>query len=293
MLVLQLIAALLLAFGLLWMGSALFLHDRTLTGRRGLRQMDKWQRQKRDLWTSGPMQRLTDLACRFVYLDPASRESLERQLSRAGISATPEQFTARKLVILGIGLVPVLFCVLLRFWLGLIFAALFILLLLMRQREQITSRLQKKDEEIAWERPRFVRTICQNLRTNRDICAALQAYRKVAGNALGEELDILLSHLRTGGVVQALQLFQTRIGSEEAFRLCSTLIEIDRGIDQTATLEYLADDMARAAKLQLQKQLSTRPGQMRRTYLPAVGICVALIIYVLVVFTMAQVNTLF
>ena len=96
-----------------------------------------------------------------------------------------------------------------------------------------------------------------------------------------------------GGVVQALQLFQSRIGSDAAFRLCSTLIEIDRGIDQTATLEYLADDMARAAKLQLQKQLSARPGQMRRTYLPAVGICVALIIYVLVVFTMAQVNTLF
>ena len=123
--------------------------------------------------------------------------------------------------------------------------------------------------------------------------ASQEAYRKVAGNALGEELDILLSHLRTGGVVQALQLFQTRIGSEEAFRLCSTLIEIDRGIDQTATLEYLADDMARTAKLQIQKQLSTKPGKMRRTYLPAVGVCVALIVYVLVVFTMNQVNTLF
>ena len=293
MIVLLLCIALLLGLGLWWIASAQFLHDRTLAGRRGLKRMHKWQRQKRDMWTSEPMAKLTDLACRFVFLDPASRESLERQLSRAGIPATPEQFTARKIVILGIGLVPVLFCVLLRFWLGLIFAALFILLLLMRQREQITSRLQKKDGEITAEMPQFVRSICQNLRTNRDIYAALQAYRKVAGKALGEELDILLTHLRTGGVVQALQLFQSRIGSDAAFRLCSTLIEIDRGIDQTATLEYLADDMARAAKLQLQKQLSTRPGQMRRTYLPAVGICVALIIYVLVVFTMAQVNTLF
>jgi Flp pilus assembly protein TadB len=289
----EFIAALLLGLGLHWIASALLLHDRTLAGRRGLKQVGKWQRQKQDLWSAAPVQRLTDLASRLVYLDPAAEERLERQLSRAGIPVTPEQFTARKIVILGIGLVPVLFCVLLKFWLGVVFAALFTILLLMRQKEQLTSRLQKRDEEIAWEMPRFVRTICQNLRTNRDICAALQAYRKVAGNALGEELDILLSHLRTGGVVQALQLFQTRIGSEEAFRLCSTLIEIDRGIDQTATLEYLADDMARTAKLQIQKQLSTKPGKMRRTYLPAVGVCVALIVYVLVVFTMNQVNTLF
>ena len=236
MLVFELAAALLLGLGLNWIAAALLLHDRTLAGRRSLKQVGRWQRKKRDFWSAAPVQRLTDLACRFVFLDQTTKDRLERQLSRAGISATPEQFTARKIVILGTGLVPVLFCVLLKFWLGVVFTALFILLLLMRQKEQLNSRLRKRDEEIAWELPRFVRTICQNLRTNRDICAALQAYRKVAGKALGEELDILLSHLRTGGVVQALQLFQTRIGSDECL-FESTRLDLGNDVlDRTSAM---------------------------------------------------------
>ena len=138
-----------------------------------------------------------------------------------------------------------------------------------------------------------MRTICRSLRTNRDILAALNSYRKLAGTALGEEVDILISSLRTGSVIPSLEQFQRRVGSDDAFRLCSTLIEIERGVDQTATLDYLADDMARSARLEMQKQLSTRPAAMRLTYLPAVAVCVILILYVLVVFVMNQVDTLF
>ena len=106
-------------------------------------------------------------------------------------------------------------------------------------------------------------------------------------------MDILISSLRTGSVIPSLEQFQRRVGSDDAFRLCSTLIEIERGVDQTATLDYLADDMARSARLEMQKQLSTRPAAMRLTYLPAVAVCVILILYVLVVFVMNQVDTLF
>ena len=45
---------------------------------------------------------------------------------------------------------------------------------------------------------------------------------------------------------------------DAAFRL-AVPCRIDRGIDQTGTLEYLADDMARQARLNIQKTLSTRP----------------------------------
>ena len=39
--------------------------------------------------------------------------------------------------------------------------------------------------------------------------------------------------------------------------------------------------------------LSKRPGQMRATYLPAVLVCVIMIIYVLIVFIMHQLNDLY
>lgn len=230
---------------------------------------------------------------RFVFLDDTAKESLTRQLHRAGLDMTPEQFTARKYVIFaGAGIAMVL-CVLLKFWFGVIICILAALYGVMRQREVLTSRIKARDDAINMEMPRFIRTLCRTLHNNRDIYAALASYRKVAGPILGEELDILLGHMRTGGVAISLQQFQKRLGTDSAFRLCSTLQEIDRGIDQTATLDYLADDMARQSKLNIQKTLSTRPGKMRMTYLPAVGVCIAMIMYVLIVFVMNQLNNLY
>ena len=285
--------SLLLGLGLWWIASAQFFRDRTFSGRKGLRQLNKWQRQEKDLWAAELMIKLTDFACRFVFLEESAKNRLELQLSRAEIPASAEQFTARKIIIFAAGGVGILACGLCRFWPGIILLCLLVLLLVMKQKEDLTEKLKAKDAAISQEMPRFVRTICRSLRTNRDILSAFQSYRKVAGPALCAELDILIASLRSGSVLQALQQFQRRIGSEDAFRLCSTLIEIDRGVDQTATLDYLADDMARAARLAMQKELSTRPAAMRRTYLPAVAVCVILILYVLVVFVMNQVNTLF
>ena len=282
-----------LGVGLWLLCSAKLFHDRSFSGRRSISRFRKWQGGEKDVWESGLLQKLTAFCTRFVYPDRDSEEKLARQLERAGMQLTPKEFTARKYVIAAATAIGVLFCILVKFWFGIILFGLCAALLLMKQRESLTSRLKERDSAIAAEMPRFVRTLCRNLRTNRDIYAVLLSYRKVAGPVLGEELDILLAHMRTGGTVSALQQFQKRLGTEEAFRLCSALQEIDRGIDQTATLEYLADDMARQAKYEVQKTLSVRPARMRRTYLPAVGVCVAMIFYVLIVFVTSQLNNLF
>jgi pilus assembly protein TadC len=284
--------AILLAAGLWMLCGVLFFHDRSFEGSRELHRYGKWREEKKDFWASSFMRSLTGFACRFVFLDSNANEQLARQLSRAGLSITPNEFTARRYVILFFGAVGVGVCGLMKFWLGIILCALLAGFGLMKQRDALQAKLKEKDEAIALEMPRFVRTICRNLRGNRDIYAALLSYRKVSGQVLGAELDILLAHTRSGNIQSSLQQFQARIGSEEVYRLCSTLLEIDRGIDQSATLDYLADDMARQAKLKVQKQLSTRPAKMRRTYYPAVGVCVAMILYVLVVFVVDQLSTL-
>ena len=273
--------------------SAKLFHDKSFYGHKTLSQLNKWHQEGRDIWDYPILKKLVSFLSRYVFLDMASAEMLSKKLSRAGLAITPKQFTARKYVVIALSGLSILICALLKFWLGILLIVLFAVLLLMKQSETLSSKLKKKDEAIALEMPRFIRTICRNLRSNRDIYAALQSYRKVAGPVLGAELDILLAHMRAGGVSTALQQFQSRLGTEEAFRLCSILMEIDRGIDQTATLDYLADDMARQAKLKVQKTLSSRPAKMRRTYLPAVGICVVMILYVLIVFVQNQLNNLF
>ena len=282
-----------LSTGLWLICSAQLFHDRSFSGSKSIVRFQKWQNNEKDIWKSPFLLRLTDWLSRFVFLEKSAEEKLSHQLERAGLLITPQEFTARKYVIGIFAGIGILLCVLLKFWLGILLFGLFALLLLMKQKEALSSKLKEKDDAIAMEMPRFVRTICRTLRSNRDVYAAMHSYRKVAGQELGLELDILLTHMRTGGVPTALQQFQKRIGTEEAFRLCSTLLEIDRGIDQSATLDYLADDMARQAKYRIEKTLALRPARMRRTYLPAVGVCVVLIIYVLIVFVTNQLNNLF
>lgn len=285
--------AVLLAFGLWRVSAAVLYHDLYTTGKKNLQQIGKWQKDKQEFWDMPMFLRFTTRLKRFVFLDDTAKESLRRQLHRAGMNISPEEFTARKYVIFLLVGILIVFCVLLQFWFGIILCALIGVYGVMRQRESLTARIKARDEAIAMEMPRFVRTLCRTLHNNRDIYAALASYHKVAGPILGEEIYILLSHMRTGGVAIALQQFQKRIGTDSAFRLCSTLQEIDRGIDQTSTLEYLADDMARQSKLNIQKALSTRPGKMRMTYLPAVGVCVAMILYVLIVFVTQQLHNLY
>ncbi len=255
----------------------------------------KWEtgNREKDIWRSPLPARLAEKAGRFVFLEPAAKARLERQLERAGIDATPEAFTARRCLIAGFAAAGAALCAAAKFWLGILLFGLLGMLLFMKQKEDLSSRLKARDDAVAMEMPRFVRTICRTLRSNRDVYAAMSSYRKVAGAELGAELDILLAHMRTGGVTAALQQFQKRLGTEEASRLCSALHEIDRGIDQSATLDYLAGDMARKARYRFEKTLAQRPAKMRRTYLPAVGLCVVLIIYVLIVFVTNQFNTLF
>ncbi len=285
--------AILCAYGSWRISVSILHHDLYSGGKKSMQQIGRWYKPKPEFWEIGILDKLTSWLCRIVYLDDTASETLARQLRRAGMSITPEQFTARKYLIYFCAGTGVLLSIALQFWFGVILFALIAVYGVMRQREAITSRIKARDDAIALEMPRFIRTLCRTLHNSRDIYSALASYQKVAGPILAEELEILLAHMRTGGVSISLQQFQKRLGTDSAFRLCSTLQEIDRGIDQTATLDYLADDMARQSKINIQKTLSTRPGKMRMTYLPAVGVCVAMIMYVLVVFVMTQLNHLY
>ena len=179
---------------------------------------------------------------------------------------------------------------------GIYFGIVVILLLMvytmMKQRDVLTEKVRKKEFLIAQEMPRFVRTICRSLQSDRDLFNVISAYHKVAGPELGNELDILLAEMKSGNVQSALIHFEDRLGTPEAFRLCSALRDISLGVDQTATLAYMADDMARAAKENIRKELSLRPGKMRRTYYPAIAVCIVMILYVLVMYVIHNLNSI-
>ncbi len=264
----------------------------TFAGRGTLKKIAKWQKGPLDPWVVFPIKQLLTAVSRFIYVDETAGAKLGRDLEKAGLPITPKVYTARKYltVIAGIGLTAV--CVALRFYFGAFVVPLVMVFALMRQRDTLNEKIRKKELAISQEMPRFVRTLCRSLQSDRDLVSVIGSYRKVSGPELGGELDILLAEMQSGNVQNALVHFENRLGTPEAFRLCGALRDMSMGIDQTATLSYLADDMARSAKENIKRELSLRPGKMRRTYYPAIGVCVAMILYVLVVYVIHNLNNI-
>ncbi len=261
-------------------------------GHRKFQKMKSWNKTETDLWGVFPLPQLLKLASKAVYVDEASALTLEKRLRKAGLSDTTREYTAKKyLVILFAALLAGL-CILAKFYIGTIFVALLAAFFMLKLRDSIDDKIKAKDLEISSEMPGFVRTICRNLQSDRDLVRVLQSYRKVAGSTLGAELDILLAEMQSGNFQTALSHFENRIGTADAFRLCSALRDMSMGIDQTATLSYLADSMAVQAKENIRKDLSLRPSKMRATYYPAIGVAVAMILYVLVVYVINNLNSI-
>ncbi len=265
----------------------------SLVGRRTINNLAKWQREKRGFWEVPPFKQLARLISRIIFVDDVAALRLENSLKRAGLSITPREFTARKYIICISGFILLVLFAHFGFYFGIILDVLVMIYALMKQRDAINANIKKKELLISMEMPRFARTICRSLQSDRDLYNAVRAYRKVAGQELGSELDILLAEMSTGNIQNALMHFENRIGTAEAFRLCGAFSDITLGIDQTATLSYIADDMARQANENVKKELSLRPGKMRMSYFPAIAVCIAMIMYVLVVYVMNNLYSLF
>ena len=267
--------------------------SRSFVGRRTIHNLSKWQRQKNDVWGVPPLKQLVSITARVVFIDEAAELRLKGLLKKAELSITPHEFTARKYIICAAGVLILALFAKTGFYFGILLDTLVTIYALMKQRDVINANIKKKELVISREMPRFVRTICRSLQSDRDLYNVVRGYRKVAGQELGAELDILLAEMSSGNIQNALMHFENRLGTPEAFRLCSALCDMSLGIDQTATLNYMADDMARQANENFRKELSLRPGRMRMSYYPAIAVCIAMIMYVLVVYVMNNLYNLF
>ncbi len=290
MIVLKMIVFLLLFVGAVILINAAMTKEYSYVGHRKIQKLKNWNKEKTDLWNVFPLSTLLQFVSKLAYIDENTEMSLKKQLEKAELTDTPREYVAKKYLIVILGIFLSILCYLVKFYIGIILAALMAVFLMLKLRDGIRDKIHQKDIEVANEMPRFVRTICRNLQSDRDLFRVIESYRKVAGKTLGAELTILLVEMQSGNLSNALSHFENRIGTADAFRLCSALRDMSMGIDQTATLSYLADSMAVQAKENLRRELSLRPQKMRATYYPAIGVCVAMILYVLIVYVINSLN---
>lgn len=290
---LSFIGSLFFVIGLLFITSA-FLHgSRTDGGRKALSSVKKWQKRKEDIWDISVLDKLTDVLSKLIFVEETEEDKYNKKISRAGLTITAKKFISRKYVIIGLSVIIIIFFALMKFFIGVLLTVLVAAYFLLKHRASLDDLIKSKDLAINTEMPKFVRTICRNIPVDRDIYSVLSTYRKIAGDALGSELDILLAELSTINAQNALAHFENRIGTPDAYRLCSALKNISNGIDQASALMYLSEDMSKYARENIRRELSLYPGKMKRSMLPATFVTVLILIYILGAFIIQRFSNVF
>lgn len=200
---------------------------------------------------------------KHLTLNPYKKQKMKAILESLGINKTPEVIYATALMKAGLCL---LCAVVIGFLIPLVSIAFVILAILIyfKELDAPTSLIMGRREEINRELPRFVGTIEQELKSRRDILGILTDYRKNAGTAFGEELDITVADMKTSNYENALTRMETRIGTSGMSDIMRGLIAVLRGDDVKQYFETLNREMRKLEINQLTLEMLKRPQKSKK-----------------------------
>ena len=223
--------------------------------------------------------KISEQIARYISMDPLRRGKLQNNLNIAGIHLSPETYLVKAFVmaaIVALGAIP---SALIHPLFSLVMVGLAVTVWFATYYK-VFDDVKKRKKIIEAEIPRFAMTIAQSLTHNRDVLRLLISYRRVAGKALGQELDTTIADMKTGNYEQALLHLETRIGSTMMSDLVRGLIGTLRGDDQAMYFKMLVFDMRQIEQSNLKKEVAKRPRQIQK-YSMLMLFCI-IIIYVVV-----------
>ncbi len=199
---------------------------------------------------------------RYIRMDEYKRSRMANVLKAAGISMTPEVYSAYAITKAGAILLGVIPCL---FVLPLLSPVLIILAVLtyFKETRKADEQLKEKREQIEGELPRFVSTIEQTLKSSRDVLAMMENYKKNAGHAFASELDVLTADMRSSSYEAALTRFEARLNSPMLSDVVRGLIGVLRGDDSAVYFQMLAHDFKALELQRLKGQAQKIPPKIR------------------------------
>lgn len=241
-----------------------------------------------ELW----LQNLSSWMAGKIHINKYKKLQLQSDLKTAGISLSPEQYTANALLKAGICgifavpafvVFPLLSPVLILIAIGLYF----------KESKGIQDKIRRKRTAIEYELPRLVFSIAKTLTHNRDILSILDSYRKNAGPELKDELNITVADMRSGNYESALTRLEARVGSSMLSDVVRGLISVLRG-DNTAM--YWASLSVKFADVQrqiLKQQAIKVPSKIKRLSMVLLFCFILVYMVVIVVQIMLSLNAMF
>lgn len=267
--------------GLLYPCLAAFGYDVYSRKNKTLTTIIRWRKREHDVWENPLLSSLLETVAPLIPLSPESEKKMNEDLARADIPYTAQEYYAKAILSALVGVFVSLVATVMDSTILVIGGLLMSVYLFFKNYDQVSDLLKSKYELLENEIPTFIRSVESGLHTDRDIIRVIDRYNKIASPVMRSELEILLADMNTSSVPQALMRFDNRMNSTEISRLVAALIEVDRGIDATLTLQYLAQDMTTMHRQLIMRELEKRPGKMKRAILPSAVILVIMMFYIL------------
>lgn len=270
-----------LYFGLLYPALALFGHDIYAKKNKTLTTIIRWRRREKSIWHNRTMNNLLQIVAPLIPISEKTEKKLNADLVRADIPFTAREYYAKAILSALSGIVVTMTAAGMKSWILVIGGLLMAVYMFFKNYDQVKDTLENKYALLESEIPFFIRSVESELRSDKDIIRAIERYNKIASPAMRSELEILLGDMRTSSVAQGLMRFDNRMNSPEISRLVAALVEVDRGIDASMTLQYLAKDMTVMHRQLIQRELDKRPGKMKSAIIPSAIILVVIMFYLM------------
>jgi hypothetical protein len=206
---------------------------------------------------------LAKLISKLLPMSEYKKKLLELAFSRLRMSQTPQEYVSAlmaKTFLLGI--VGLMFIPLGIPLLALLTAAA-ALLAYFQGMQTIQKKVEVLNREIEAELPRLVETLNYSLQDNRDLLSFFEKYQKVAGKALGVELDRFIIGIKTGNQDAALRNMDARLGLPSFSALTAILCGVYQGVDQRTSLLVLEQDLRTREREALRRSMEKRPSRIK------------------------------
>lgn len=199
---------------------------------------------------------------KYIRMDEYKHSRMANVLKAAGVSMTPEVYSAYAITKAGAIMLGVIPCLI---PLPLLSPVLIILAVLTYFKEirKADEQLREKREQIEGELPRFVATIEQTLKASCDVLAMIENYKKNAGPAFARELDVLAADMRSSSYEAALTRFEARLNSPMLSDVVRGLIGVLRGDDSAVYFQMLSHDFKALELQRLKGQAQKIPPKIR------------------------------
>lgn len=278
--------------GLLYIALALFGFDVYTKKNQTLTAIIRWRKREQDIWQAPFFNQILKIVAPLIPLPPETVDKLSIDLVRADIPYTPQEYYAKAILSALAGILISILAASMGSAILVIAGLLMAVWLFFKNFDQVKDALKGKFAELEREIPTLIRSIKSSLESDSDVIRAFEKYERVASPAMVSELSTLINDMKSTSVEKALMKFDSRMNNTHVTRLCATLIEMERGIDSTMSMQYLAQDMTVLSRQAIQRELDKRPGQMKRAILPAGIILVLMMFYMLIAAVIQSASTL-